>query len=130
MGAAVENSENAADIRRALRVQLLEEGQVPVLSQLKEAERLARRQRVQPDYNHIGQRLEQARLELKDLAQECAAQLEHVRKNPRGWSRSAKGWMCCIPCSKHNVQTVEALMARMAFLKSSCKIRTRRFHVA
>ncbi|MFY9115576.1 MAG: DNA repair protein RecN [Bacteroidales bacterium] len=113
--------ENAADIRRAFYeiTQLLEEGQVPVLSQLKEAERLAREAaRHNPDYNHIGQRLEQARLELKDLAQECAAQLEHVREEPQRMEQISQRLDVLYTLQrKHNVQTVEALMARMAFFE-------------
>lgn len=106
--------EHATDIRQSLYriTYILEEGELPVLASIKEAERLAASMAEHhKDYSQMGERLEQARVELKDLAQECARALEQVREQPGRIDSVGERLDTLYTLErKHNVQTVEELI--------------------
>jgi len=110
--------EHATDIRQSLYriTYILEEGELPVLASIKEAERLAASMAEHhKDYSQMGERLEQARVELKDLAQECARALEQVREQPGRIDSVGERLDTLYTLErKHNVQSVEELMALKA----------------
>jgi DNA repair protein RecN (Recombination protein N) len=91
---------------------ILEEGELPVLASIKEAERLAASMAEHhKDYSQMGERLEQARVELKDLAQECTRALEQVREQPGRMDSVGERLDTLYTLErKHNVQTVEELI--------------------
>lgn len=106
--------EHATDIRQSLYriTYILEEGELPVLASIKEAERLAASMAEHhKDYSQMGERLEQARVELKDLAQECTRALEQVREQPGRMDSVGERLDTLYTLErKHNVQTVEELI--------------------
>lgn len=110
--------ENAAEIRRSFFevVQILEEGQMPVLSQLREAERLVQAvAQHNADYSAIEQRLQEVRIELKDLAGECALPLDQVREEPDKMEHINERLDLLYTLQrKHNVKTVVELLEKMA----------------
>ncbi len=76
---------HAQEIRQSLFqiVQLLEDGQEPVLKQLRETSRLSEGvARFMASFHDISARFEQSRIELKDLANECDNALQRVRTDP------------------------------------------------
>ncbi|HOF74937.1 MAG TPA: DNA repair protein RecN [Bacteroidales bacterium] len=106
--------EHAAEIRQYLfqLSSLLEEGDFPVLTGLKEAVRVsAQITEKNPGFSDVSDRMEQARIELKDLAGECARSLQQVRVDPvRMEEVSGRLDTIYTLQGKHNVRTVEDLL--------------------
>ncbi len=107
--------EHAAEIRQSLfqLSSILEEGEYPVLTGIKEAARLSALVAAQhPGFAHVGDRMEQVRIELRDLARECGLSLQQVRDDPARMA-VVSGRLDTIYSLqlKHNVQTVDALLA-------------------
>ncbi|NLA16004.1 MAG: DNA repair protein RecN [Bacteroidales bacterium] len=106
--------EHAAEIRQALYqiAYVLEEGQTPVLTDIRETVRLARSvAEHNPLYQQIGERLEEVRIELKDLAQECTGALQAVSDQPGKREQLSQRLDTLYTLErKHNVHTVEELL--------------------
>lgn len=106
--------EHAAEIRQSLFqiLDILENGQAPVLSGVKDAVRLAGSITVQNSgFKDVSERMEQARIELKDLAQECSRSLQQVRDDPaRLESVTLRLDTIYSLQRKHRVQTIGELL--------------------
>lgn len=107
--------EHAAEIRQSLFqiTAILEEGQMPVLAGIKEASRIAAAIATQnPDFEDMLVRMEQVRIELKDLAQECTRFLQQVRDDPGRLESVALRLNTIYSLQhKHHVQTIGELLA-------------------
>ena len=104
----------AEEIRQSLSevLNILDEGQLPVLVQLKDASRLtAAIASRNPDFSEVGDRMEQVRTELRDIAQECARMFTGIRDDPERMLQ-VSGRLDTIYSlqRKHNVRTVSDLL--------------------
>jgi len=106
--------EHAAEIRQHLFAvtSILQEGDFPVLDRMKEAEKSATAVASRyPDFSETAARLEQARIELKDLALECSKTIDTVQDNPSRLETVARRLDTIYSLErKHNLQTVDQLI--------------------
>ncbi|MFA5301161.1 MAG: DNA repair protein RecN [Bacteroidales bacterium] len=106
--------EHASEIRQHLFVitSILEEGDFPVLGRMKEAEKSAGAVTTRyPDFSETAARLEQVRIELKDLAMECSNTINTVQDDPSRLDAVTLRLDKIYSLErKHNVQTVDQLI--------------------
>lgn len=84
--AELQQLEHAEEIQQTLYqiLQLLEEGEQPVLTHLKEAVKLAHTGVSKSDvFQGLADRMEQMRIELKDVAQDCLNYTQKIQVNPQ-----------------------------------------------
>ncbi len=106
--------EHAKEIRQHLLelTSILEEGDSPVLVLMKEAEKIATAVACRyRDFEDVAARMEQARIELKDLASECVRTITTIQDDPERLD-TITGRLDKIYSlqRKHNVQTVDQLI--------------------
>jgi DNA repair protein RecN (Recombination protein N) len=106
--------EHASEIRQSLfqLSSILEEGEYPILTGIKEAARISASVAARhPGFAHVSDRMEQARIELRDLAGECGRFLQQVSDDPARMEE-VSGRLDTIYSlqRKHNVRTIEALL--------------------
>lgn len=106
--------EHAAEIRQHLFAitALLEEGEFPVLGRIKEAEKMATAVASRlSDFTDIAARMEQVRIELKDLASECSKTVSSIQDDPSRLETVTRRLDTIYSLErKHNLQTVEQLI--------------------
>ena len=116
---------HAQEIRQSLFqiVQLLEDGQEPVLKQLREASRLSEGvARFMASFHDISARFEQSRIELKDLANECDNALQRVRTDPELLEQVTRRLdLIYLLERKHNLSSVSDLVSLRDSLASRLK---------
>ena len=104
----------AEEIRQSLSevLNILDEGQLPVLVQLKDASRLtAAIASRNPDFSEVGDRMEQVRTELRDIAQECARMFTGIQDDPERMLQVSRRLDTIYSLQrKHNVMTVSDLL--------------------
>ncbi|MFA5444267.1 MAG: DNA repair protein RecN [Bacteroidales bacterium] len=106
--------EHAEEIRQHLFAitSILQEGDFPVLGRMKEVEKSAAEVASRcPDFSETAARLEQVRIELKDLAMECSKTIGTVQDNPSRLDTVARRLDTIYSLErKHNLQTVDQLI--------------------
>jgi len=107
--------EHAAEIRQSMfeLSSIFEEGEYPVLTGIKEAARISASVTTRHQgFANISDRIDQIRIELRDLAGECSRSLQQVKDDPARMAE-VSGRLDTIYSlqRKHNVQTVEALLS-------------------
>ncbi len=116
---------HAEEIRQSLFqiVQLLEDGQEPMLKQLKEASRLSEGvSRFMASFHDISARFEQSRIELKDLATECDNALQRVNTDPELLEKVTRRLDLIYSLErKHNLSSVAGLVSLRDSLASRLK---------
>ncbi len=106
--------EHAAEIRQNLFAiaTILEEGDLPVLGRMKEAEKMANAVASRfPDFSETAARFEQARIELKDLALECSTTTGTVQDDPSRLETVTRRLDTIYSLErKHSLQTIDQLI--------------------
>jgi DNA repair protein RecN (Recombination protein N) len=106
--------EHAAEIRQNLFAiaSILEEGDLPVLGRMKEAEKMANAVASRfPDFSETAARFGQARIELKDLALECSTTTGTVQDDPSRFETVTRRLDTIYSLErKHSLQTIDQLI--------------------